>query len=209
MKARTLLALACLAILVPNIAPACTAFCAAAKGRVLVGNNEDFGNPRSRIWFVPAEKGRHGRVLLGFDDGFAQGGMNEKGLLFADASGDAVAIEPDDVVRKKDWFFVQTNFYQSRIPRLPLPAEQAGHGAGPPGFCPHRRDGSLLHHALRLLRGTHRLPGGSVGPCVHLRIAEYPGVGGSLPWRPGCHSGTSPLSAPALQYRSIQEESNP
>ncbi|MBI5084157.1 MAG: hypothetical protein HZB13_06115, partial [Acidobacteria bacterium] len=150
-------------------APACTGFCGSAKGKVLVGNNEDFGNPRSRVWFVPGKEGAYGRVLLGFNDGRAQGGMNEKGLmfdgfatprlelaptpeksiwfgdlgdkalaecatideaiallsklagadravfLFADERGEAAAIEPDGVVRKKDWFFVQTNFYQSRI----------------------------------------------------------------------------------------------
>jgi hypothetical protein len=37
-------------------------------------------------------------------------------LLFADQSGDAVTIEPDAIVRKKDWALVQTNFYQSRTP---------------------------------------------------------------------------------------------
>ena len=152
------------------MAPACTAVCASSKGKALVGNNEDFGNPRSRIWFVPAEKGQYGRLLVGFDNGYPQGGMNEKGLMFdgfrapaidpptspdkqlwmgslgekalaecgtveevvrlldryyrgdrvvlffADASGDAVAVEPLAFVRKKDWFFVQTNFYQSRTP---------------------------------------------------------------------------------------------
>lgn len=169
MKQRTLLMAVGLAVLSGAPAPACTAICAAAKGKVLVGNNEDFGNPRSRIRFIPAEKGKYGRVLVGFDDGHAQGGMNEKGLifdgfstprvelapspdkefwfgglgdkalaecatvgeviqllgrlvgtdravfLFADERGDAVAIEPDGVVRKQDWFFIQTNFYQSRI----------------------------------------------------------------------------------------------
>ena len=36
--------------------------------------------------------------------------------FFADESGDAAAVEPNGVVRKKGWFFVQTNFYQSGIP---------------------------------------------------------------------------------------------
>jgi len=150
-------------------AAACTGFCAASKGKVLAGNNEDWGNPRSRIWFVPAEKGAYGRMFVGFDNGFPQGGMNEKGLFFdgfatprlevaptpdreihagitnkalaecatadevvrlfdrysrpdsavlffADRNGEAVAIEPEAAVRKQGWFFVQTNFYQSRTP---------------------------------------------------------------------------------------------
>jgi hypothetical protein len=146
---------------------ACTGVCASAKGLVLVENNEDYGNPNTRIWFEPGGKGGYGRVLVGFDNGYAQGGMNEKGLffdgfatpkvarppspekelwfgslgdkalaecatveevvrmfarlalpdravlLFADANGDAAAIEPMAVVKKKDWYFVQTNFYRS------------------------------------------------------------------------------------------------
>jgi uncharacterized protein (TIGR03435 family) len=149
---------------------ACTAFCALdATGRVLVGNNEDYSNPRTKIRFVPATPGRFGRMYVGFDDMWPQGGMNERGLwfdgfatpavkvppsdlpsfdgnivdnamaecatvedvvrlfshynrawlnravlMFADASGDAVSIEPAAMVRKSRRHFVQTNFYQSR-----------------------------------------------------------------------------------------------
>ena len=151
-------------------ADACTAFCALdAAGRVLVGNNEDFNNPRTKIRFVPATPGSYGRMYVGFDDMWPQGGMNERGLwfdgfatpavkvspsdlpsfpgniidkamaecttveevvrlfsqynrawlnrgvfMFADASGDAVSIEPNAIVRKSQRHFVQTNFYQSR-----------------------------------------------------------------------------------------------
>jgi uncharacterized protein (TIGR03435 family) len=38
-------------------------------------------------------------------------------LMFADASGDAVSIEPDAMVRKTRSHFVQTNFHQSRPQR--------------------------------------------------------------------------------------------
>jgi len=34
---------------------ACTAFCARGNGHVLVGNNEDWNNPHTRVWFEPAE----------------------------------------------------------------------------------------------------------------------------------------------------------
>jgi uncharacterized protein (TIGR03435 family) len=149
---------------------ACTAFCAVADGRVLVGNNEDYHNPRTRLWFVPAEPGSYGRMYVGFDNLSPGGGMNERGLwfdiftappigppngpdlprfrgniidaamaecstvddvvrlfnrhdrsflteailMFADASGDAVAIERSAIVRKTGRHFVQTNFHQSR-----------------------------------------------------------------------------------------------
>lgn len=149
---------------------ACTAFCAVGGGQVLVGNNEDYNIPRTKLWFVPAKPGSYGRMYVGFDDLWPQGGMNERGLwfdgfaappvraagsadlpsypgnivdaamaqcatveevirlfrgynrsflteailMFADASGDAVSIEPDAIVRKTGPRFVQTNFHQSR-----------------------------------------------------------------------------------------------
>ena len=152
---------------------ASTAFSAAGAGEILVGNNEDWNNPRAKIWFVPATPGSYGRVYVGFDDLWPQGGMNEHGLwfdgfwapavkatgssnlpnfpgniveramaecrtveevvrlfsgynraflterilMFADASGDAVSIEPDAIVRKTRKHFVQTNFHQSRTER--------------------------------------------------------------------------------------------
>ena len=57
-----------------------------AKGKiVLAGNNEDWKNPNTKIWFIPASNGDYGRVCVGFDDLFAQGGMNDQGL-FIDAN---------------------------------------------------------------------------------------------------------------------------
>lgn len=71
----------------------CTAFCAANRSLVLVGNNEDGDNPFTRVWFLPAEKGKLGRMYVGFDNLAPQGGMNERGLWF-----DAFATAPLDVV---------------------------------------------------------------------------------------------------------------
>jgi uncharacterized protein (TIGR03435 family) len=76
--------LACCAIvlLADTGVQACTAFCAAGRGQVLVGNNEDWNNPHTKIWFVPPKPGSYGRVYVGFDDLTPQGGMNEHGLWF-------------------------------------------------------------------------------------------------------------------------------
>jgi hypothetical protein len=49
---------------------------------VLVGNNEDSKIPFTRIWFIPAEKDRFGRVYFGYDNWSPQGGMNDQGLFF-------------------------------------------------------------------------------------------------------------------------------
>jgi hypothetical protein len=61
-----------------------------AKGKiVLAGNNEDWRNPKTKIWFIPATEGEYGRVCVGFDNMFAQGGMNDQGLFI-----DANALSP-------------------------------------------------------------------------------------------------------------------
>jgi uncharacterized protein (TIGR03435 family) len=61
----------------------CTAFCAATRdGAVLVGNNEDWFNPHTKIHFIPAAPGAYGRMFVSFDDLHPQGGMNERGLWF-------------------------------------------------------------------------------------------------------------------------------
>ena len=165
-----LLALGCCVLSVVGRADlhACTAFCAAGKGDVLVGNNEDSNLPKTRLWFVPAGSGSFGRMYVGFDDLRPQGGMNERGLwfdgfwtpplkvssdlpsfpgdivdramaecatveevvrlfaqysrawlsagvlMFADATGDAVSIEANAIVRKSGNHFVQSNFRQSQ-----------------------------------------------------------------------------------------------
>jgi hypothetical protein len=61
---------------------ACTAFCTARGDSVLVGNNEDFVNPFTKVWYEPAANDKYGKVYFGFDNFNPQGGMNEKGLVF-------------------------------------------------------------------------------------------------------------------------------
>ena len=61
---------------------ACTAFMMSDDQSVLVGNNEDYNIPYTRVWFVPAENGQYGRVYFGYDNWSPQGGMNDQGLFF-------------------------------------------------------------------------------------------------------------------------------
>src|SRR5687767_6048469 len=77
-----------------QVALACTAFCAAGGGQVLVGNNEDWYNPRTKIRFIPAKPGSYGRVYVGFDDMAPQGGMNERGLWFDGFAAPPVGAGP-------------------------------------------------------------------------------------------------------------------
>lgn len=70
---------------------ACTIVMTARSGLILFGNNEDWSERKTKMWFEPGENGEYGRVCFGFsrDFGFAQGGMNEKGLAI-----DANALRP-------------------------------------------------------------------------------------------------------------------
>jgi hypothetical protein len=61
---------------------ACTIFVLTDTNRVLFCNNEDGPSGETRIWFVPAGPKHHGAVYLGYDNGWAQGGVNTEGLAF-------------------------------------------------------------------------------------------------------------------------------
>jgi hypothetical protein len=76
---------------------ACTAFMMADEDRVLVGNNEDYKIPYTRVWFVPAANAQHGRVYFGYDNFSPQGGMNDQGLFF-----DFFAVKKMEIKRSKD-----------------------------------------------------------------------------------------------------------
>jgi hypothetical protein len=74
-----------LVLLALGAAPAlpCTVFLIARDGVVLAGNNEDWTDPDTKVWFVVAENEKqYGRVYFGFGNWFPQGGMNEAGLFF-------------------------------------------------------------------------------------------------------------------------------
>jgi tetratricopeptide (TPR) repeat protein len=72
---------------------ACTMVMASKNGVVFAGNNEDWKNPRTIANFFPASADEFGRVCFGFDDGYAQGGMNDQGLFI-----DGNAISPIDYI---------------------------------------------------------------------------------------------------------------
>jgi hypothetical protein len=60
----------------------CTIFVLTDGERTLFFNNEDWSNPVSRVWFVPAPEGFHSCVYVGFDNNGSEGGMNSAGLAF-------------------------------------------------------------------------------------------------------------------------------
>ena len=73
----------------------CTIFVLTDASHALFCNNEDWSNPKTRIWFLPASDGYYGAVYVGFNDGRAQGGMNTEGLAFDWVAGFKEKWGPD------------------------------------------------------------------------------------------------------------------
>lgn len=48
--------------------PACTIFVLTDTNHALFCNNEDWSDPKTRIWFLPAGEGYFGAVYVGFGD---------------------------------------------------------------------------------------------------------------------------------------------
>lgn len=97
MKSRLYLAFLAmaLALLGLTIAPlhACTIFVLTDAHRALFFNNEDWSNPHTRLWFIPAGAGHHGCAYVGFDDGWTQGGLNTEGLAFDWVAGGSNRVD--------------------------------------------------------------------------------------------------------------------
>jgi len=93
-------------ILVQN-AHGCSMFKLTIYGKTMVGNNEDYWNPNSRIWFEHGNINEYGAVYVGYDNFWPQGGMNQAGLVFDGFSMDYLAI--NDTQGKKN---LGANFLQ-------------------------------------------------------------------------------------------------
>jgi len=74
---------------------ACTVFVLSDTNRVLFCNNEDGAKTKTRIWFIPSGPKHYGCVYVGYDDGWAQGGMNTEGLACDWVAGWREAWNPD------------------------------------------------------------------------------------------------------------------
>ena len=72
----------------------CTVFYAYDGNLALAGNNEDYRNPLTKVWFVPAGGSQYGRVYFGHDNVLPQGGMNDQGLFFDGLGVDESVLVP-------------------------------------------------------------------------------------------------------------------
>ena len=71
---------------------ACTVFYYSDGKIAMGGNSEDWKDPFTKIWFIPSEGNRYGRVYFGFREGGYQGGMNDQGLFFDGLTTEALKI---------------------------------------------------------------------------------------------------------------------
>jgi len=73
----------------------CTVFVGTGGDTILVGSNEDYGNPVINVWFIPAADERYGRFLIGAE-GIVQGGLNEHGLVYDSLTIPSVEVAGDE-----------------------------------------------------------------------------------------------------------------
>lgn len=60
----------------------CTMYKITKNGKTIVGNNEDFLSPNNQFWFEIAGDKKFGVMYMGLTNNFAQGAINEAGLVF-------------------------------------------------------------------------------------------------------------------------------
>jgi penicillin V acylase-like amidase (Ntn superfamily) len=73
----------------------CTVYKITKNGKTFVGNNEDWWDPNTRLWFDQGKSKEYGCIFVGMENLFPQGGMNEKGLVF-----DAFAVDRKPIKKK-------------------------------------------------------------------------------------------------------------
>ena len=79
----------------------CTIFYVVKDNKIFAGNNEDWEDPYSKMWFYPAENNKHGWIKFGWGSGFPQGGMNDQGLFWDASSGAYLAMPISEANKEK------------------------------------------------------------------------------------------------------------
>ena len=86
---------------------ACSMFKITLHGKTMVGNNEDYWNPNTRIWFEKGKAGEYGVAYVGFDNFWPQGGMNEAGLIFDGFGMPYLTIKDTAEKKELNWNFLK------------------------------------------------------------------------------------------------------
>ena len=69
-------------MIIPSSISACTSITSSNEMTTLMGNNEDYIDPDTYIWFKPSISEKYSCSFVGYKGFWAQGGINEKGLCF-------------------------------------------------------------------------------------------------------------------------------
>jgi len=87
MRIKVVLSVQVLILIFSIKAFSCTIFYLSNDNIILAGNNEDWKDPKTKMWFYPPEDNQYGWIKFGFGSGFPQGGMNDHGLFWDGTSG--------------------------------------------------------------------------------------------------------------------------
>jgi tetratricopeptide (TPR) repeat protein len=82
MKTKFIIVIVLTFLLNPITGNACSMYKITKNGRTFVGNNEDFLSPNNQFWFEVAGDQKFGVMYMGRLNNFAQGAINEAGLVF-------------------------------------------------------------------------------------------------------------------------------
>ena len=80
-------------LLTPIIGETCSMYKITKDGKTIVGNNEDWLSPNSQFWFEKADVNKFGVMYMGQLDNFAQGAINDKGLVFDGFANPELAVK--------------------------------------------------------------------------------------------------------------------
>lgn len=101
MKIKFLLGVLVLILVFSIRAYSCTIFYLSSDSIILAGNNEDWEDPYSMMWFYPSENNKHGWIKFGWGSGFPQGGMNDQGLFWDGTSGPYLGMPYSESYKEK------------------------------------------------------------------------------------------------------------
>jgi len=87
MRIKVVISVQVLMLLFSIKAFSCTIFYVSSDTIIFAGNNEDWKDPYSKMWFYPSENNKYGWIKFGWGSGFPQGGMNDQGLFWDGTSG--------------------------------------------------------------------------------------------------------------------------
>ena len=79
----------------------CTIFYVTDGNIIYAGNNEDWKDNYTKMWFYPSEDNKYGWIKFGFGSGFPQGGMNEQGLFWDGTSNSYLAMPISEANKEK------------------------------------------------------------------------------------------------------------